>query len=172
MSDFGAKVDLTEFNKAFAKYVQLTSKSMPDAVNNTCFDIARFAYRGTDQADRSEIREALNAISNKYPDRTIAEMIVIVHDQSKGQEVKNLEDEADKLIRTRQGHAGYTRSGWIQALKDIAPAIGKTSFNVARPSTVLGEGGGIPVKKSSGVMIGSVFNDVEGIRNASKVEDT
>jgi hypothetical protein len=171
MSD-GAKtsVDLTEFNRSFAMYMRLTSKSFKDAVNNKLFDIARFAYKDTAKADGKTIKATLDAFSNKYPARTVAEMIVIVRAQNTGQQVKDLENEATKLKKSRVGHAGYTKSGWIKPMKDIAVQLGLNGFNIAKPSTVLGPGGGKPVVSESSVMGGFVWNDVAGKSNAGLVE--
>ena len=84
-------VDTTEFDRAFKQYLKLTSKSFKDAVNNTLFDVARFAYRDTEKADKGTIRDALNALSNDFPERTVGEMVVIVRAYAKREKIMDLD---------------------------------------------------------------------------------
>ena len=166
-----ATVDLTEFNTAWKQYLKLTSKSFKDAANNTLFDIARYWYRDMEKANKGTIRDELNALSNDFPERTVAEMVIIVRAYANQEKIMDLDAEAAKLVRIRAGHAGYTKSGCIQAMKDIAPLLGKSSFSVAAPSTVLGQGGGQPIRIESTNMVGSVYNDVTGKTNDGHVQE-
>jgi hypothetical protein len=133
------------------------------------FDAARAAIKGTPKADKNTVAETLNAASKMYPARTVAEMLVIIEHQDAGTQIQDLEDEANALIKKRQQGIGFSKAGWIPALKELLPLIGKESVSIGglqRPAF----GGAEPAKQVGSELVGSVFNDVQGTGNFPKVE--
>lgn len=162
-------VDLTEFNKAFALYVDETSKTFQEACNNKLFDIARFALKDTFKPDAGTIRNALSEISQKNKNMTVAEMIVVAKNRKEGIQTYDLKKEARTVMNKKVGAAGYTRSGWIKPMVELLPYIGKNRLSVGGVSKNLANGGADPVKRPSNVMKGSVWNDAAGKHNNDKV---
>lgn len=163
-----AKLDTARFDRAFDIYLNETSKTLIDAVNFKLFDAARAAIKGTSKADKSKIKSELNAISTKYPDRTVAEMLVIIQKEASGETVFDLEAEVTKLKNSRYSSIGFTKAGWLPALKELLKYVGKEGVTVQGVMKAA-FGGAEPARKQSSQIVGSVFNDVDGTGNKSFV---
>lgn len=162
-------VDTRRFDRDLELYLKHTSKTIVDAVNFKLYDAARAAIKGTEAAKKPKIKESLEAISTKYPNRTVAQMIVIEAHHQDGTEIKDFEQEAKKLIKTRQSHTAFTKAGWIPALKQLLSYVGK-SFATVSGTVKPAYGGAEPARTTGGKVVGSVFNDVLGTGNYAFVD--
>ena len=156
-TELHAEIDMADFNKKFKEYMKLTSRTLQDACNQKLFDICRFALKDTAKADSSHIRQQMDAMSKKYPERTLAEMIAIM--RNRGKEF-NLDEEARRVTSKAVGAAGYTRSGWIKPMVAIAPYIGKHSVTASGVSKHIGPGGANPAKAPHMNVVAEAWNDV------------
>jgi len=162
-------MNLTEFDQVFSQYLKLTSKTLQEASNDVLFDFARIALKNTDKAKPETIRGKLNEASNKYPDRTLGQMIAIT--KNKNNPEFNLNEEVDKLKRMRVGHSGRCKSGWIEPMVQLLPFIKSKRISAnGVPSGLRGKGGAEPIKYPASVMHGSVFNDTEGGTNGERMK--
>src|ERR1700744_3516356 len=118
-ADIKATVDTRRFQRDLDLYLKTTSKTIEDAINFKLYDCARAAIKGTGKANKSEIKQSLDAACNRYPERTVAEMLVIIAKHNTGEEVFDLEEEAKKLKNKRFSSIGFTKAGWIPALKKL-----------------------------------------------------
>ena len=164
------KIDTTRFDNAFKLYVEHTSKTVVDAVNFKLYDAARAAIKGTPIAKKSDIATSLNEICSIYPNRTVAQMLVIKHKQETGEDVYDLEEEVKDLKSKRNMAIGFTRSGWLPALRKLLSYIGKEFVNVSNVSHKPSYGGAIPAVQLGSIVEGSVYNDVTGKINGPLVE--
>lgn len=170
----GIKVEIntSRFDAVFRKYMELTSKSLQDAINNKLFDITLHAGRETGKADPKTIRSTLKAVSSQYPNRTVAQMIVIAKARRAGQSIKDLESEANDLIRRRVKSVGFAKAGWIPGLKTLLPLVFKSSARVGANMYGVPKGGAQPVKHHTGnTWHSETWNDVRGNPPAPKIED-
>ena len=164
-----ATIDTTRFDRDFALYKEQTSKALVDAINYKLFDCARACIKGTGKANKTDIKSSLMAASNKCPARTVAEMMVILKHRRTGEEIQDLEGEAEALIKSRQSHTGFAKAGWIPALKDLIGRVGRESVSVAGVGQVA-YGGATPARQMGSTVAGDVFNDVAGTGNKAFVE--
>jgi hypothetical protein len=161
-----ATVDMTDFNRAFKEYMQVTSRTLQEAVNQKLFDVCRFALKETYKPDAGTIRSAMKTTCDKYPLRTVAEMIAIM--KNRGHEF-DLAAEARKVTNKAAGAAGYTRSGWIKPMVKLMPFIGKSSFTANGVSKNVGPGDAMPVTHNASNLEGAVWNDVTAITHDALV---
>jgi hypothetical protein len=103
---------------------------------------------------------------DKYPLRTVAEMIAIM--KNRGHEF-DLAAVARKVTNKAAGAAGYTRSGWIKPMVKLMPFIGKSSFTANGVSKNVGPGDAMPVKHPAITLEGSAWNDVTAITHDALV---
>lgn len=165
------KVDTRGFNKTFARYMELTSRTFQQAINSKLFDAARFALKATDKANLSSVRASLNAKCFRYPRMTVAEAIVMKGKAHFTQiSDAELKQEGKKYVSSKARTIGFAKSGWIPALKEMMPFIFKNSFTVKGIAVSGKKGGANPVKRVSNQMHGEVFNDVAGTHNLGRVE--
>lgn len=166
-----ATVDTSRLDAVLPRYLQETSKTVVEALNYKLFDGTREAIKKTGKASKNDIRSKLDALSNKYPARTVAEMIVIVTSQRTGQEIQNLIDEAETLKKTRFSSIGFTKSGWLNALRELLPHVGRESVSIGGVGEKVNRFGGAEIAKQIGSQIvGSSYNDVQGTGNKALVE--
>lgn len=165
------KVDTTSFNKTFGRYMELTSKTLADAINQKLFDACRFALRATGKASASTVRASLNTKTFRYPRLTVAEAMVLKGKPHFTQITDaELKQEAKTFINKKVQTIAFAKSGWIPALKEMMPFIFKDKLTVSGVNATGKKGGASPIKRPSNVMKGEVFNDVKGTRNLPRVE--
>ena len=164
-------VDLTEFNSAFSRYMTLTSSTLVKAMANKLFDMARFAYKANYQVNPNTIRKALNEKCYRYPKMTIAEAVVMKKHGGHFLDITNkqLKAEAQKFKNTMASHAGYTKTGWIPAMRKLMAEVNKADFTVNSNTSLIGQGGATTVKQNGSTLEGSCWNDVKGGRKEGKV---
>ena len=163
-------VDLSEFQRWWPEYLKLTSKTVEEATYNKAFDAVRTAFKTNYKAEKSTVVDALNAMSSKYPARTVAEMLVIVAARNRGQEIDDLKQEAAKFIKRRGAAVGFVKSGWIEPMVKLMPYIGKGSLSVNTSIRNYQGLGGASVKKGGGEVSVTAWNDVIGKDHEAKVE--
>ena len=164
-----ASVDTSRFEMDLALYLKHTSKTVEDAINYKIFDATRAAIKGTTKADRGKVKESLEDACTKYPDRTVAEMLVIINKRATGEDVYDLEKEVRTLKNKRFSSLGFTKAGWLPALRKLLRFVGKESINVSGVVRAA-FGGAEPAHREGSTVNGSSFNDVEGTGNKSFVE--
>ena len=165
-----AKIDTSRFERDFALYLKETSKTQIDAFNYKLFDATREAIKQEPKADRNTVKESLDARANLYPDRTVAEMLVIIKEQSEGVNEFDLDAEVKAFKGKRLSSIAFTKGGWIPALKKLLPLVKKESVSVGAGTVRESFGGADPAHKTGGTIVGSTFNDVEGTGNKTLVE--
>lgn len=163
------RIDTRRFQRDLEMYLKETSKTIEDAVNYKLYDAARAAIKGTSKADRSKVKASLDEASKNYPDRTVAEMLVIIEKQKTREEVFDLDTEVKALKGKRFSSIGFTKAGWIPALKKLLRYVGRDTASVAGVLKAA-FGGAEPAKTTGGQVVGSVFNDVNGTGNRGLVE--
>jgi hypothetical protein len=168
-AEIKASIDTRRFQRDLNLYLKTTSKTIEDAVNFKLYDCARAAIKGTGKADKKKVKETLDASCNRYPERTVAEMLVIMANHKTGVEVFDLENEAKKLKNKRYSSIGFTKAGWIPALKKLLSYVGRETATVAGVMKAA-FGGAEPARTSGGQTTGTVFNDVAGTGNRAFVE--
>lgn len=115
-------VNLKEFNKVLNDYAAWNRKQPSEIVAAKLYFISLNAMNLTKTTDKNAIGAALNEPSNKYPDRTVAQMLTIRDLRNKNKKVKGAAQFAalvQKFIKRRQSHTNFLRSGWITALKKL-----------------------------------------------------
>lgn len=168
-SPITAHVDDATFQRNLKLYIDNTSKTVVDAVNFKLYDASREALKQTPKADKGTIKAKLNAVSSKYPERTVAEMIVVKEKQEAGIETFDLEEEVKALIGKRTSHIAFVKSGWLPAIKQLLSKVGKSFVTVSgvnKPSY----GGADPARVAGSTIKGSAYNDVAGSGNKGLVE--
>ncbi len=165
-----ATLDTSKFDPAFALYVKTTSKTAEQAIAFKLFDATREALKTTVAAKRSDIKGGLDIPSDVDPARTVAEMILLKLKRGSGEQITDLENEAQALIRSRYKTIGFTKSGWIPGIRKLLPHIGKESVSVTGLDHESGFGGAIVPKKIGSQINGETWNDVEGTGNKEHVE--
>jgi hypothetical protein len=164
-----AKIDAENAKRNWKLYLKKTSKTVIQAINFKCYDGAREALKETPIANKSTILSSLNSASSKYPERTVAEMLVVRSMWAKGQKTFDLQAEVEKLKGQRTTHRGLAKSGWLPAIKKFLSLVNK-SFTTISGISRIGYGGGEEARRVGGTVQGSYFNDVDGTGNRAYVE--
>lgn len=165
----GVTIDDAVFQRNLQRYIEESSKSVIDAINWKLYDGSRAALKGTPKADKNTIKSKLNEASSKYPERTVAEMLVLKQMQATGQEVFDLQQEVKNLLKKKTSHTGFAKSGWLPAIRDLINKVGKSMVSVSGVTSV-GYGGAQPAVKTGSTIQGSIYNDVKGTGNFAFVQ--
>jgi len=162
-------VDDATFQRNLNLYLNETSKTTEDAINFKLYDGCRESLKQTPKANKSTIVASLNERSSKYPNRSVAEMIVIKEKEASGEDIFDLEAEVQKLKGKRTSHIAFVKAGYLPGIKILLRKVGKAfaSISGVTRSTY---GGAEPVRKTGSTYEGSFWNDVEGSGNKSFVE--
>jgi hypothetical protein len=167
----GVKIDTTRFDRDFKQYMTLTSKTLVEAVNYKLFYCSRQAVKDTPKAVRSEVLQSLNATSKKYPNRTVAEMIVIAKSRLTGEAIEDLNQVTKTFKNKRIQSIAWTKAGWLPALRKLIKYVGKESISISGVGNTVRMflGGATPAALVGSTIMGSVYNDVEGTGNKAFV---
>ena len=155
MVDIQIHVDDREFQKTFKQYMEVTSRTLGEACNQSAFDISRFALKETYAVDPTTIRNELKADSQKYDSVPLAAILINSERGKKGLKGLNgqmMADAVTKFINKRVSHRNFLKAGWIPAIKGLYRVIPfKKSPTV--PKSVEGHnrnfGGFKPAKEAS-----------------------
>lgn len=118
------EMDASRFNKALRDYMTYTKRDVVEIVNQKAFWSAIGAFRNTYQADKTSVTTDLNAASTRAPGLTVAEFMALQKLRSEGTKypkITAVRKEARKIINKRKGAVKFLKSGWLPAIKALAP---------------------------------------------------
>jgi hypothetical protein len=157
------KVDDREFQKAYRDYVSFSKKSLEDIANKTAYEIAKLATKTTKFAEKEKIGSDLR---QSRGGATLAEMIVASNRKKaglKGLAGQQMEKAVETFIKKRQRTAKFILSGWIAAVRAIAPYVSQKSGGMPQGNRVKSSLGGSQAAKESGYRATAViWNSVMG----------
>jgi hypothetical protein len=150
------RVDLTEFHATMKKQLELTSRTLPEALNRIALDVVNEAYKLTPKASREKIQESLGAkvvaqtvgkngkIRRKFSYKAVPVVYLIINGMRKKKglpPVKPSEMPAaqKKLVGSRLRAINSLKSGWVGTLKALIRAT-RQGMNIdgARPVKMAG----------------------------------
>jgi hypothetical protein len=142
-----AKWDQSEFDATLQLYLRETSRTLRDAVNTKGFYVARGAVRNTLKASRSRIQAELGKnvstvhsisggkiyykrttelTSSSQHDAPLAALIInkrLGRSHKSGLYGRDMSRAIRQLLGARQRSVAFIASGWIPAIKKLAPAV-------------------------------------------------
>jgi hypothetical protein len=176
------KVDQSRFNRSWAEYIKLTSRSFVQAVNDKLFMVARQALWRTHKADKKSISKSLGKIVflrqknyTRLYRHTLAKgssgraplaALIINKRQGKKNE-KGLYGAAMRhaiqvLIGARNVSVAYIKSAWLPAIQTLAKVSSIRSKNVRddKAARQIGrpKGRAVPAKQIGNVISGMIEN--------------
>ena len=159
-------VDMTVFNKVFEDYLNYSSRTYAEAVNQHMYYIARDAVNTTPKARADSIAMDLKKNSRDYPGVPIAAILVNTQLGKKGKKGLNgpaMRRAVQDFIRMRQSHRFFVSSGWITAVKFLEGLVEKKGGKSLKGVTekVPDKGGAIPAMKGTTPMA-VIWNDIFG----------
>lgn len=99
---------------------------MSEIINQKLYFIALRAMSSTKTTTKAQIAAELNQPSNKYPDKTLGEILVLKDLRKRGKMpkrsktlAKNMAQYVQRLINKRASHTQFLRSGWIPAVRKL-----------------------------------------------------
>jgi len=125
------ELDLSNWDKRFAEYFKLTTRTADEVLNTKAYYIARNAVQETHHADKSEIRKELLTYVTGKSGKSGPRAALIINALRKKNGLKGLNGaamavEVEKLIKSRQNKINFLRAGWIPAIKELKPLIDKS----------------------------------------------
>ncbi len=147
----GLHIDASEFQRAFKEYLKVTSKTLPEAINQKAYSINIAAASLTPKVKAPDLEAHLRAFSDSKSGRPGPRAALIINaKRGKGQGLYGdaMKEELEKFIRKRRGHVAFLASGWLPAIAIMAAAIGKAVGKSAarRLEKATNIGGGIAAK--------------------------
>lgn len=157
-------VDTSNFDKALKEYIRNSKKDCQDIVNQKAYWIAIRAIKETYKADKDQIRTTLEGPSDTFPNLTLAEAIVLTRNR---QSVKKkmtraeLKREGKKLINQRIRAIGFLKSGWLPAVRILAPKVNKRyTVGLTRLGKGKDKGGAEPARQSTTSCKATIWSDI------------
>jgi hypothetical protein len=129
-----------EFNATLRKYALVSKRALPDICNKKALFIARGAIRETPAVSADEIKAFINSDGGA----TIGK-IINARRAAKGEKGLQGKDMAAavKLIQSaRLRSRSFLKSGWIWAIRQLAPLVGASSNSGARGAKAIGKAKG------------------------------
>jgi hypothetical protein len=140
MAEFSTNcsVDAGYFLQQWREYVKVMSRTLPQAVNDKLFMIARASLWFTHKADKKDIEKALGKISvvnssagkQRYRHRlkkaqqNDAPLIALIINRRRGRgrglRGQAMREEIQKVMSARMRSRAYIKSGWLPAIKELA----------------------------------------------------
>jgi len=162
-------VDTSRFDAAMREYIRYSRKDLTTIVNQKLYWVCINAISNTYKADKSMIDAGLDSPSNKFNGLSIAETLAVLKARKEGRRLTKTEltREANKIKRQRRRAIGFLRSGWIPAIRIMAPhaevksAVGR-SERMSKKIIGQEKGTALPALKSmnSDVVVASAFNNI------------
>jgi hypothetical protein len=154
MDGITLKMDTREFDKTFKEYMDYSSRSLVESVNQHAFYIGRDCVNLTKAVDKSEIANELNAPSRDYPDVPLGAILMTMERKRRGLPGLNPSQKArevEKFIRKRQRLINFLRAGWIPSIKILERIVPKKGGASLKGTKMKGQpkGGASPALKSS-----------------------
>jgi hypothetical protein len=126
MADVSSTNNLKAFQATLLDYQNWNKRSMSEIVNQKLYFIALRAMQDTKTTTKQQITEELNQPSDKYPDKTLGEILTLKDLQKRGKMpkrgktlAKNMANYVQRFINKRASHTQFLRSGWIPAVKKL-----------------------------------------------------
>lgn len=126
MFEFSSKVDTSGFDSVFDDYLKWSKKQPAEIVNAKLYFIALNAMQTTKKADAGQIKAQLNAPSQKYPNKTLGEVLTLMDLRKRGKMpkrgktlAKNMAAYVEKFENKRVSRINFLRSGWLPAIKKL-----------------------------------------------------
>ncbi len=159
------QIDTSKFEAAMRNYVQYSKKDGMQIVNQKAFSIALNAHKFTYTGDKATIKNQLNIPSDKYPNKTVAEMIVINSINKSKTRGVNVSAAAKKMVNRRANHVKSLKRTWLPAIKDLSPYVQKKGPG----GTPVGDGFANPCKQPT-LLAAAVIASVLSKVNDNKVD--
>jgi len=118
------KVDTSSFDRAYRDYVSFSKKSLPEIANKVAFEVAKISTTTTKITPKEQIASELNKAGNNGA--PIAALIVNRDRKAKGKKGlfgERMQKAMETLIKKRQRGSKFVASGWIAAVKAMAPFV-------------------------------------------------
>ena len=143
--DIECDIDLTEFDRTFAKYYEYQTKNLVQVLNTKAYYIARNAVQETFHADKSaidsEMYDKVEVTSKNGNKRTKKVLVNIFGDNNSRAgaiinarrkfsgkpplEGNDLTAAISKMVAARKRASNFIRSGWIPCIKKLEALIDK-----------------------------------------------
>lgn len=136
-----------KFHRMMKDYLELTSKSVAEAMNYKAYMIALFAIRKTKKTTAGRIKKFWNSANTKKSKIDKTPLVPKIVSAWKGYNRKTqrgvLEGSIEEIRDRRLKSIGFLRSGWIPAIKALASHTGgrvkKVSKNDSRIQKIHGK---------------------------------
>ena len=168
-----------DFNNALKRYLRVSSRSLPEALNEKAYFVAAGAIRNTHKADFEKIKSELGAhmvgvigkrgkelkrkklalVENYYSQLIV--LIIVARLRRAGKPIPpadELKDMALGEVRKRIASVGYIRSGWVAAVRVLArfSKYGRLKFEM--PKMFGSPRGGVKIARE-GDPVARIWND-------------
>lgn len=169
--DLNVSVDTSNYDRAIQQYMRNTRKSAIEVVNQKAYWIGLNAIRETYKANKTTIKNDLEKPADKMRGLTVAEAIIVdrrYKNHEKPLTRGELRKEARALINKRIRAIGFLKSGWIPAVKRLAPLVNKkVSVGMHNVKKGKDKGGAKPAVESmfTNVVVASIWNDIQADNN-------
>jgi hypothetical protein len=140
MSDLvtNTKVDTSYFLQKWTEYRKVMSRTLPQAVNDKLFMVARASLWFTHKADKKDIEKTLGKVSvsttkhgkKRYAHRLVkaaqhdAPLIALIINKRRGKgeglRGEAMRAEVQRVLSARMRSRAYIKSGWLPAIKELA----------------------------------------------------
>jgi hypothetical protein len=140
-------IDMREFNQALDRYMDVTTRSLPDVLNKKALYIARGALRRTPSTEKGAITSSLGQIihkksgvelklrkggevySNLGSKEANAPMAALIINARRGRADhpglygQEMTQAIEALIAARNRSRAFLKSGWIPAIRTLSPLV-------------------------------------------------
>lgn len=162
------QVDSRDFQRAYKDYVAFSRKSLEEIANKTVFEVAKLATTTTKIVPKEQIESDLRQTADGTA--PLAALIVNANRKAKGK--KGLYGDVmaravESLIKKRMRASKFVASGWIAAVKAIAPFVKQKSSGTPMPmgKTKSNLGGALPARNVANKASAVIWNSVFGGKN-------
>ncbi len=117
--------DQSRFESVLKEYVKASSRTVAEAINAKAYFIARAAVHYTHKASAKDIRDQLSR-PGRESTLPLAAMIVRRRRRSKREpelSASELEAAGRRLISVRVRSVAFLKSGWLPAIRTLAPFV-------------------------------------------------
>lgn len=119
--------DQSKFDEVLAGYLKVTSRTVPQALNNKAYFVARKALWVTHKADANKIRSELTTVSITTTETgytyesTLAERIIWARAKREGLKLNRdqVATAAKALVGARLRSVAFIKSGWIPSIRKL-----------------------------------------------------
>jgi hypothetical protein len=183
-----AKVDTGFFLQKWREYVKVTSRALPQAVNDKLFMVARQALWHTEKADAKDIQKTLGKVTymgtkggrRRYrhklakASRHDAPLIALIINKRQGQKNEKglfgseMRAKIQQVIGARMNSIAYIKSGWLPAIQALAQVSTIKAPNVRDDKAARQIGkpkGSATIAKAGDIIQGLIKNEAYSTRD-------